>query len=70
MSNADRFLAWTTGWRHGAGIHTVDEDKYSGNTELYLLYMDGWKIGMDVRREVMNEAAKRFEYKPNILRAQ
>lgn len=65
----ERFHCYTRGWEAGAGIRPVDQCYVMHkDTRFQRLYTEGWNAGVQARVKASAKAAKRFGYKPSILR--
>lgn len=67
----ERFHSFMKGWRCGATSGFLDEafTKHE-SAEIRALYDEGYKRGLADRGKISSELCERFDYKPNILRAQ
>jgi hypothetical protein len=63
----ERYSTYIRGWRQGAGIQPMDP-KFSEHPTLGVTYQEGYADGQKARSEAGRKAAKRFGYKPSILR--
>jgi hypothetical protein len=67
--NAELFYAYCFGWRDGAGARGMDETRSRLAEEpIKSAYIEGWHDGEAARKKASAKAARKFDYKPQIIR--
>lgn len=67
---SELFLAYRSGWRDGA-INKVGDKKFVDHAlrrDISLAYVEGYKQGQQDAHVAITMAAKRYGYRPSILR--
>ena len=63
------FHCYMRGWEAGAGVKPADQRfVMHKDTRFQRFYTEGWNVGVQARVKASAKAAKRFGYKPSILR--
>lgn len=68
---ADLYYQYWFGFTHGAASRGIDRERWNHmHTEMARAYQDGFADGRNAREKAGKKAAKRYGYKPSILRLQ